>query len=72
MDLKNWRKKNKLSSVQAAQILGVSDSHVRAIERGDRLPSLKTAQRIEQNTGGEITVADLVQIAGYEIRKVAQ
>ena len=72
MNLKKWREKNNITRVKTARLFGLSESFIKKVEDGDRVPSLKTAQRIEDITNGEITVADLVQIAGYEIRKVAQ
>lgn len=59
MDLRAWRKKNKLGLKDLAPILGVSIGTVSMIERGAVTVSRETTARILGATNGRVGVADL-------------
>jgi transcriptional regulator with XRE-family HTH domain len=57
--LRQYRKRHKLSLDQFGVLIGRSGATVSRIERGLDNPSWNTAEKIEQVTGGEITLGDL-------------
>jgi transcriptional regulator with XRE-family HTH domain len=57
--LKKWRRRNKLTLVQAAKVIGLkAQSGLFYIEHGITFPMPEAIAKIEGATGGEITVVD--------------
>jgi len=59
MSLKEFRTNNRLTVADVASSLGITRQHVYEIERGSAYPSRKLALRIEEATGGAVTLRDL-------------
>lgn len=49
--LKNLRKAKNLSVYKLSQLSGVSETHIRDLERGDRNPSVDTLSRLVEPMG---------------------
>ena len=49
--LKNIRKSKDISVYELSQLSGVSETHIRDLERGDRNPSLDTIDKIAKALG---------------------
>lgn len=49
--LKSLRKSKKLSVYKLSQLSGVSETHIRDLERGDRNPSVDTLSRLVEPMG---------------------
>jgi transcriptional regulator with XRE-family HTH domain len=62
MKLEAYRLKHKLSRSELAEHLGLSQSYVSQILRGDRIGSIKTARKIQERTGGKVKAADILGI----------
>jgi len=60
MDLKTYRSKNNIRMVDLAKIVNKTPQHLYEIERGSAFPSRKLAFRIEQATGGAVTLRELL------------
>lgn len=55
--LKNTRKSKNISVYKLSQLSGVSETHIRDLERGDRNPSFDTLNRLAKPLG--ISLAEL-------------
>ena len=55
--LKNARKSRNISVYKLSQLSGVSETHIRDLERGDRNPSFDTLDRLAKPLG--LSLADL-------------
>lgn len=55
--LKNARKSKDISVYKLSQISGVSETHIRDLERGDRNPSFETLSRLIRPLG--LSLADM-------------
>lgn len=62
--LSSYRAKNGLSQREFAELASLSPSYLCEIEKGDKIPSLKAARRIQKATNGEITLDDLFSDGG--------
>ncbi len=60
--LKNARKSKDISVYKLSQLSGVSETHIRDLERGDRNPSLDTLDRLAKPLG--LSLADLLNETG--------
>jgi transcriptional regulator with XRE-family HTH domain len=60
MKLATWRSGKGWTQEQTAEHAGVDRVSWCRWETGARIPTLKTAQRIVEFTGGEVTFADLL------------
>lgn len=58
--MKDYIFRKNLSVKQLAATLEISTSYLYQLIRGERKPSLELAQKIEECTGGEITVGKLL------------
>lgn len=58
MDLNEWMSKTERTSEEVAASIGKSDSYVRELRRGARMPSLQTANDIAALSDGLIGHAD--------------
>jgi transcriptional regulator with XRE-family HTH domain len=58
MDLKTWREKQGMTQEELAKKLRTFQPRVSALESGRITPSLRTAARIMEITGGQVTMAD--------------
>ncbi len=65
--MKDYLFKNNLSVKQVAGDLDISTSYLYQLIRGERKPSIELAQRIEEYTGGDITVGRLLGFEEDEI-----
>lgn len=59
MKLKNYLKKHG-DSVKMARVLGIHNVYFNAIVNNRRTPSKNLALRIQEATGGEVTVMELL------------
>ena len=57
--LKSARRAKEMSVYKLSQISGVSQTHIRDLERGDRNPSLDTLDRLAKPLG--LSLSDLVR-----------
>jgi transcriptional regulator with XRE-family HTH domain len=62
--LSSYRAKNGLSQRAFAQLASLSPSYLCEIEKGEKIPSLKAARRIQEATNGEVTLEDLFSDGG--------
>ena len=61
MKLRDWRKnRRKLTMAQAVDVLGLSQSSISRIERGEQWPDKDTMQQIMDRTDGEVTPNDFM------------
>lgn len=60
MDLKTFRYKNNIRMCDLAKMLNKTPQHIYEIERGSAFPSRNLALRIEQATGGMVTLRELL------------
>lgn len=59
MKLRDWRKnRRKLTMAEAVDVLGLSQSSISRIERGEQWPDKATMQQIVDRTAGEVTPND--------------
>jgi len=63
MELREWRKANRISAKDLAERVGVAEVTFRAYESGARRPKTEAAKRIEAATNGEVTAAELLGLA---------
>lgn len=59
-NLETWQTENKVSNKHLSQIVGVHTSLITHIKKGRRKPSPALALRIEQATGGAVTLRELL------------
>lgn len=57
--LKTTRKSKKISVYKLSQMSGISETHIRDLERGDRNPSFDTLDRLAKPLG--LSLADLLK-----------
>lgn len=57
--LKSTREARKISVYQLAQVSGISETHIRDLERGDRNPSFDTLSRLAKPLG--LSLSDLLR-----------
>lgn len=60
MNLREWRKANRISAKDLAERVGVAEVTLRAYKSGARRPKTEAAKRIEAATNGEVTAAELL------------
>ena len=60
--LKTVRKSKNISVYKLSQLSGVSETHIRDLERGDRNPSFDTLTRLAEPLG--LTLSDLFNESG--------
>ena len=60
--MKNYLFRKNISPKQFAADLDISTSYLYQLLRGERKPSLELAQKIEEYTSGELTVAKIMGI----------
>lgn len=67
MDMRGWRKAQGLTLRQAGAKCGVDYVSWSLIERGKRMPQLRTAEKIVAGSGGAITIGEIyaTAAAGY-------
>lgn len=63
-----WRCVRGLSQQHASIELDVQQSRLSQYELGRRVPSLKTAARIEKRTGGAVRCADWFEVEAGDVR----
>ena len=61
MKLRDWLNREKIPVTHAARHLEVHENHLYLILGGKRHPGYQLAKAIEQYTGGEVTVDELVR-----------
>ena len=59
MKLGDYLHFNKITCESMRKQLGIGANYLRTIKRGEAVPSLELAERIEILTGGEVTVKEL-------------
>lgn len=59
MKLVEWQSINKIKNRALAKMLNVHPSYITYLRRMDRTPSLKLACKIQEVTGGKVSVEDL-------------
>ncbi|MCB1072103.1 MAG: helix-turn-helix transcriptional regulator [Chlamydiia bacterium] len=64
--MKDYLFRKNLSVKQLAADLKISTSYLYQLIRGERKPSIELAQKIEEYTGGEVTLGMLLGIKGEE------
>lgn len=67
MKLRNYLFNEKMPASVFARKIGVSGNHMRLIVREEQRPGLELAQRIEIETGGQVTVGELRQAGRRKI-----
>lgn len=60
MNLFEWKDIHNLSNMELAEMLGVDPSYVSHIKAGRRRPSPEIAKIIERETGGMVTVLEVL------------
>lgn len=65
MDLKTWRKNNRVTQSALADQLGVTILTVSRWETGARQPDFATMRKINTITEGQVTPNDLVGVEEY-------
>lgn len=60
MELKTYRVQNNIKMSELAKRLNKTPQHLYEIERGSAFPSRALALRIEQATGGAVTLRELL------------
>lgn len=60
MNLFEWKEKHNLSNIDMAEMFGMDQSYISHIKAGRRRPSPEMAKRIEEATGGKVTVLELL------------
>lgn len=68
--MKDYMFKKNLSVKQLAGDLDISTSYLYQLIRGERKPSIELAQKIEEYTGGEVTLGMLLGIEDDESSKI--
>jgi len=58
--IKKWRKQNRITQSEFADLISVSRWTVNRIENGERFPGRETIGRIVDATNGEIGAAELI------------
>ncbi len=64
MSLREYLFQNRMPATILAKQLGISANYLRAIKRGEYIPSLELCQMIEMMTGGKVTITELRQPNG--------
>jgi len=62
MQLVEWMKKNNISQTELARRVGVFPNQINNIVRGRHKPALKLANKIKNETNGEVTLDDIFSI----------
>ena len=70
MKLRQFLFNEKMAASVFARRIGVSGNHLRLIVREELRPGLELAQRIEIETGGQVTVAELRQAGRRKLQDV--
>ena len=60
MNLKLWQLKNKVTDTQLSRLVGIHQSMICHYHAGRRRPSPEVALRIEEATGGEVTLREIL------------
>lgn len=60
MNLTDWQNRQGITDTALAEIVGVHPSLFSHIRAGKKYPSRKTALRIQEATGGAVTVMELL------------
>lgn len=55
MTPREWREKEGLSQLAAAEMLGLSDGYISLLEKGERKPSWSVIQKYKQVSNGVVT-----------------
>jgi len=58
--LLKWQKRNGVTNKAISEMLGVHQSFITHINKGRRKPSANLALKIEQATGGAVTLRELL------------
>jgi transcriptional regulator with XRE-family HTH domain len=58
MTISDFMKYERMTEAQFGHLVGLSQSQVNRLRRGLAFPSGKTARRIQDRTGGKVTLAD--------------
>ena len=66
MDLDEYLFRQKISQIDFANELGISQNHLGEILRGRRSSSVKPAKKIEESTKGEVTKEEAMFPKGRE------
>lgn len=61
MDLRTYLFNHRIKVASFARRINFSAVHLLKIVNGERRPSMKLAKIIEKETGGEVTVSDLLR-----------
>lgn len=69
MQLPDYLKTYSLTHSQFAEKVRVSQPHIANILSGKRRPSIELAKRIEIETGGEVTLDDLIELLNKKRKK---
>ena len=59
MLLDHWLTKNELSDAKAASLFGCSAMQIGRLRKGFHIPRFPLVKRIEERTGGAVTLADM-------------
>lgn len=62
MKLAQYMEAHGLTDGAFADRVGVDRSRINRFRRGDAIPSWETARRIEEETGGQVTLSDLFPV----------
>lgn len=63
MQLAEWMKKNNISQTELARRIDVFPNQINNVIRGRHKPTLKLANKIKNETNGEVTLDDIFSIS---------